>query len=603
MGRIIGIDLGTTNSVCAYMDRNDPRIVINEEGGRVTPSVVGFAKGGERFVGDIAKRQMLINPDATIHSIKRFMGRHYKDAGPDLRLVNYQVTEASNGDCTVQVGGRNFSPQELAAMILQKVRKSAEDFLGEAVTEAVITVPAYFTDRQRQATRDAGTIAGLDVLRIINEPTAAALAYVHDRKKASTIAVYDWGGGTFDISLLEVDRDVAEVRATRGNNALGGADIDRRIVDWLLDCFKAEHNLDVSGDKIVMQRLRDAAERAKLELSSAPSTEIHLPFLVSDQGGPKHLQVSMSRATFEGLAEPLFQLTIEECKRALQDARLDVGDVDEIIMVGGSSRIPRVQDLVRDLFGKPLNKTFNPDEVVAIGAAIQGGILEGEIKAVTLLDVTNFSLGIEVQGRRFARLIPKNSTIPTQKAQLVSTVVDNQRTVKIHVLQGESSDARENVSMGEFELQNIQPAPRGVPRVQVRFAIDASGIVSVSAQDLRTGVSDEIIIDAPTGLSKVEIERLRAEAEAAARKDDETRELTELRNEVEKELVMLESFLRDNRGLLPKQDIFELEQALKRGRMALLKAADKRNLESLLGYLQRFYQHLTEKLEAQARMH
>jgi molecular chaperone DnaK len=464
-------------------------------------------------------------------------------------------------------------------------------------------VPAYFTDRQRQATRDAGTIAGLDVLRIINEPTAAALAYVHDRKKASTIAVYDWGGGTFDISLLEVDRDVAEVRATRGNNALGGADIDRRIVDWLLDRFSSEHGLDVSQDKIVMQRLRDAAERAKLELSSAPTTEIHLPFLVSDQSGPKHLQVSLTRATFESLAEPLFQKTVEECKRALQDARMDVRDIDEVIMVGGSSRIPRVQELVRDLFGKPLNKTFNPDEVVAIGAAIQGGILEGEVKAVTLLDVTNFSLGIEVQGRRFARLIPKNSTIPTQKAQLVSTVVDNQRTVKIHVLQGESGDARENVSLGEFELQNIQPAPRGVPRIQVKFSIDANGIVNVSATDLRTGVADEIRIDAPTGMSRVEIERLREEAARASRDVEDGREFKTLRNDVEKELVTLEGFLRENRGLLPKQDIFELEQALKRGRMALLKAADGQNLQSLMGYLQRFHQHLSEKLEQQARMH
>ena len=603
MGRIIGIDLGTTNSVCAYMERNEPRIVINEEGGRLTPSVVGFTKNGERFVGDIAKRQMLINPDATIHSIKRFIGRRYRDATNDLRLVNYQVSESNNGDCAIAVNGRNYSPQELAAMVLQKIKKSAEDFLGESVTEAVITVPAYFTDRQRQATRDAGTIAGLDVLRIINEPTAAALAYVHDRKKASTIAVYDWGGGTFDISLLEVDRDVAEVRATRGNNALGGADIDRRIVDWLLDRFTSEHGLDVSQDKIVMQRLRDAAERAKLELSSAPSTEIHLPFLVSDQTGPKHLQVSLTRATFETLAEPLFQKTVEECRRALQDARMEVRDIDEIIMVGGSSRIPRVQELVRELFGRPLNKTFNPDEVVAIGAAIQGGILEGEVKAVTLLDVTNFSLGIEVQGRRFARLIPKNSTIPTQKSQLVSTVVDNQRTVKIHVLQGESADARENISLGEFELQNIQPAPRGVPRIQVKFSIDANGIVNVGATDLRTGVADEIRIDAPTGMSKVEIERLREEAERQSRDEDEGREFKQLRNDVEKELVTLEGFLRENRGLLPKQDIFELEQALKRGRMALLKAADGRNLQSLMGYLQRFHQHLTEKLEQQARMH
>ncbi|MCB9778376.1 MAG: molecular chaperone DnaK [Alphaproteobacteria bacterium] len=603
MGHIIGIDLGTTNSVCAFMDRTEPRIIINEEGGRVTPSVVGFTKTGERFVGDIAKRQMLINPDATIHSIKRFMGRRYRDARSDLALVNYTITEAANGDCAVAINGRTFSPQEVCAMILQKLRKSAEDFLGETVTEAVITVPAYFTDRQRQATRDAGTIAGLDVLRIINEPTAAALSYVHDRKKASTIAVYDWGGGTFDISLLSVDRDVAEVRATRGNNTLGGADIDRRIVDWLLERFRDEHGIDVSDDKIVMQRLRDSAERAKLELSSAPSTEIHLPFLVSDSSGPKHLQCSLTRATFESLAEPLFQQTLAECRNALEEARLDVGDIDEIIMVGGSSRIPRVQEMVRELFGRPLNKTFNPDEVVAIGAAIQGGILEGEVKAVTLLDVTNFSLGIETQGRRFEPLIPKNTTIPTQKTQLVSTVVDNQRTVKIHVLQGESPDSRENVSLGEFELQNIQPAPRGVPRIQVRFAIDASGIVNVSAEDLRTGISDEITIDAPTGLSKVELERAREEAQVAAEHDESAREIKGLRNMVEKELVTLESFLRENRGLLPKTDIFELEQALKRGRMALLKASDKRNLDALLRYLQRFHQHLREKMESQARMH
>lgn len=603
MGRIIGIDLGTTNSVCAYMDRNEPRVVINEEGGRVTPSVVGFTKGGDRFVGDIAKRQMLINPDATIHSIKRFMGRRFRDVTSDLRLVNYEVLEAPNGDCVISINGRTFSPQELAAMVLQKIRKSAEDFLGESVTEAVITVPAYFTDRQRQATRDAGTIAGLDVLRIINEPTAAALTYVHERKKASTIAVYDWGGGTFDISLLEVNRDVAEVRATRGNNTLGGADIDRRIVDWLLDHFTTQHGIDISQDKIVMQRLRDAAERAKLDLSTAPSTEIHLPFLVSDSDGPKHLQCTLSRTTFETLAEPLFQKTMQECRLALQDARIDVDAIDEIIMVGGSSRIPRVQELARELFAKPLNKSFNPDEIVAIGAAIQGGILEGEVKAVTLLDVTNFSLGIEVQGRRFATLIPKNSTIPTQKGQLVSTVVDNQRTVKIHVLQGESSNAGENVSLGEFELQNIQPAPRGVPRIQVKFGIDVSGIVSVSAKDLRTGLSGEIEIQSPTGMSKLEIERLRSEADQASKQDEAGHALKRLRNRVEKELVTLETFLRENHGMLPKQDIFELEQALKRGRMALLKADDARNLQSLLGYLQRFHQHLAEKLSQQASIH
>ncbi|RME25316.1 MAG: molecular chaperone DnaK [Deltaproteobacteria bacterium] len=603
MGRIIGIDLGTTNTVCAYMDRNEARIVINEEGGRVTPSVVGFSRQGERFVGDIAKRQMLINPETTVHSIKRFMGRRYRDAVGDLGLVDYTIVEARNGDCAVSINGRLYSPQELAAMVLQKIRKAAEDFLGETVTEAVITVPAYFTDRQRQATRDAGTIAGLDVMRIINEPTAAALAYVHDRKKSSTIAVFDWGGGTFDISLLEVDRDVAEVRATRGDNTLGGADIDRCIVDWLKEQFQREHGVDIGDDKIVTQRLRDAAERAKIELSAASSTEIHLPFLVSDHTGPKHLQCSLSRATFEQLAEPLFQRTIDQCRAALADARLDVSDIDEVIMVGGSSRIPRVQELVRELFGRPLNKSFNPDEVVAIGAAIQGGILEGEVKAVTLLDVTNFSLGIEVQGHRFEPLIPKNTTIPTQKAQLVSTVVDNQRTVRIHVLQGESRDARENVSLGEFELQDIQPAPRGVPRIQVKFAIDANGIVNVTARDTRTGVSEEITIEAPTGLSKVELERLRAEAAGTPQKADIDRETRELRERVEQSLVGLEAFLRENRGLLPKSDIFELEQALKRGRMALLKSNDTKNLEGLLGYLNRFQQHLREKLEQQARMH
>ncbi len=604
MGRIIGIDLGTTNSVCAYMDRNEPKIVINEEGGRITPSVVGFTKVGERFVGDIAKRQMLINPEATIHSVKRLMGRTFREAREGIRLVDYRVTAGPGGECLVDVAGRSYTPQEVSAMILQKIKKSAEDFLGEAVTEAVITVPAYFTDRQRQATRDAGTIAGLNVLRIINEPTAAALAYVHERGRASTIAVYDWGGGTFDISLLDVDRDVAEVRATRGNNALGGADIDDRIVEWLIDRFRSEHTIDVREDKIVMQRLRDAAERAKLELSAAPSTEVHLPFLVSDQHGPRHLQATLTRAAFEALAEPLFQKTIEECRKVLADAKIDPRDIDEVIMVGGSSRIPRVQQLVRELFGKALNKTFNPDEVVAIGAAIQGGMLEGEIKSVTLLDVTNFSLGIEIQGRRFAPLIPKNTTIPAQKSQLVSTVVDNQRTVKIHVLQGESLDARENVSLGEFELQDIQPGPRGVPRITVRFAIDANGIVNVSAKDQRSGVEHEISIDAPHGMSRVELERARDEASQQARVEEESKELKKLRQEVEQELVKLETFLRDRRGLLPKQDIFELEQALKRGRMALVKAsADMKNLQSLLGYLQRFHAHLAEKVRQQARTH
>lgn len=596
MGTIIGIDLGTTNSVCAYMDRGEPRIIINEEGGRVTPSVVGFSDDGERFVGDIAKRQMLINPDNTVHGIKRFMGRKYRDCREDLHLVSYSLEEGRGGDCGVRIGDRAFTPQQLSAMVLQKLKKSAEDFLGESVTEAVITVPAYFTDSQRQATRDAGTIAGLDVLRIINEPTAAALAYVHSRRATSTIAVYDFGGGTFDISLLDVGRDVAEVRATRGNNTLGGADIDKVLVRWLLDEFERQHNIDASQDRIVLQRLRDAAERAKLELSTATSTDIHLPFLLADATGPKHLQATLPRSVFEDLIRPLVAQTLQECRLALGDARLDVGQLDEVIMVGGSSRIPLVQREVEALFGRALNKSFNPDEVVAAGAAIQGGILEGEVKSVTLLDVTNFSLGIEVAGGKFATLIPKNTTIPAQKTQLVSTVIDNQRTVKIHCLQGESRVARENVSLGDFELSNIQPAPKGEPRIRVKFGIDANGIVSVSAKDMRTGIQEQITIDNPTGLSKQELEKMRMSAARDQAESDEARQVKSLRREIEQKLVTLEAFLRDHRGTLHKADIGGLEAALKRGRMALLKSSDRANLGDLLGYLSRFHSHLADKV-------
>ena len=596
MGKIIGIDLGTTNSVCAYMDRAESRVIINEEGGRVTPSVVGFSRNGERFVGDVAKRQMLINPRATIHSIKRFMGKKYRDARREIQSVNYRVTETASGDCGVEIEGRVYTPQEISAMVLQKLRRSAEDHLGESITEAVITVPAYFTDSQRQATRDASTIAGLDCLRIINEPTAAALAYVHERKRHSTIAVYDFGGGTFDISLLEVNRDVAEVLATRGNNSLGGADLDRRIVEWLIERFREDNDLDISDDAIVMQRLRDAAERAKLELSTATTTEIHLPFLVADTSGPRHLQTSLTRATFERLAEAHFQETINECKQAMTDAGLRPGDLDEIIMVGGSSRIPRVQELVQGLFRRNLNKGFNPDEVVAVGAAINAGILEGEVKAVTLLDVTNFSLGIEVQGRRFAKLIEKNTTIPSQQTQLVSTVVDNQKTVKIHVLQGENALARDNVSLGEFELTNIQPSLRGAPRIQVKFAIDSNGMVDVTAEDLRTGIAEKITIEAPTGLSKVDIERMRKEAESSEVKSSTDKALQGLRDQVERKLVSLEELIREHKPRLHKKDIFEVEQALKRGRMALIKSNDRKKLDELLTYISRYHTHLNHRL-------
>jgi molecular chaperone DnaK len=595
MGKVIGIDLGTTNSVVAYMDRREPRVIINEEGGRVTPSVVGFSKTGERFVGDIAKRQMLINPDATIHSVKRFMGKRFRESARDIPLVNYEVAENRNGDAAVKVGGRLYSPQELSAMILQKLKRSAEDFLGEPVTEAIITVPAHFNDRQRQATKDAGTIAGLNVLRIINEPTAAALAYVHDRRKNATIAVYDFGGGTFDISIVNIDREVGEVRATRGNNALGGADLDRLLVDWLAEQFKDEHGIDVSADKIVRQRLRDAAERAKIELSTAMETEIHLPFLVADESGPRHLQVRLSRARFETLAAPLFDQTITECRKVMEESKLSPADIDEVVMVGGSSRIPRVKELVKEFFGRPLNHAFNPDEVVAIGAAIQAGVLEGEVKSVTLLDVTNLSLGIEVEGRRFAKLIPKNTTIPAQKVQLVSTVVDNQRAVKVHVLQGESSLATENVSLGEFELVGLDPAPRGVPRIEVKFAIDASGIVNVSARDGR-GLQNQVTIRAPTGLSKLEIEEARSEAQAHENKREAAAETKDLRFAVEKQIVALETFLRENKAVLHRQDTTEAEQALKRGRMALAKSTDKSNLEDTSNYLKRFAAHLLDKM-------
>jgi molecular chaperone DnaK len=600
MSKIIGIDLGTTNSVACYIEHGEPRVIINEEGGRLTPSVVGFSRDGDRFVGDIAKRQLLMYPESTVHSIKRFIGRRYHEAKSDADRVNFNVIEVGDDEAMIDVGGKHYSPQQLSAFILQKVKKSAEDFLGEVVEEAVLTVPAYFTDRQRQATKDSGRIAGLEVLRIINEPTAAALAYAIRRKEPATIAVYDFGGGTFDISILDVDSDIAEVRATAGNNHLGGTDIDNRLVDWLASEFKKANGIDVTGDKMVRQRLVEAAEKAKMDLSSSMESEIHLPFLTADESGPKHLQTVLTRATFEFLVEDILGKTIEECEKALSEAKLDPASIDEVVLVGGSSRIPKVQEMIRELFGRPLNKSFNPDEVVAVGAAVQAGMLGGSVKDVTLLDVTNFSLGIEIEGRKFAKLIPKGSTVPVVRSQMVSSVIDNQSTVKIHVLQGEEPLAKDNISLGDFELTNIQPAPRGMPRIEVTFTIDTDGIVNVSARDVRTGSQQGITIHSPSSMSQQQIEEAKQELEEFDQAEDMSREMEELRHKVEKQLFSLESFLREQKLKLKKREIFDTEQALKRGRMALVKRAEMNSLQELSQYLINYHAHLRERVDAAA---
>jgi len=597
MGKIIGIDLGTTNSVACYIEHGEPRVIINEEGGRLTPSVVGFSKDGERFVGDIAKRQMVMYPENTVHSIKRFIGCTTSDIKTDIERVAYHVEDDGDGRALIKVEGKTYTPQQISAFILQKIKKAAEDFLGESVSEAVITVPAYFNDRQRQATKDAGKIAGLDVLRIINEPTAAALAYTIRRKEPATIAVYDFGGGTFDISILDVDEDIAEVRATAGNNHLGGNDIDDRIVEWLAEQFEKANKMDVRKDRMVRQRLLEAAEKAKMDLSTSMESEIHLPFLTADDSGPKHLQTVLTRATFEFLVEDILKETIGECSKALSEAKLRPEQIDEVILVGGSSRIPKVQEMVRTLFTKPLNKSFNPDEVVSVGAAVQAGMLGGSVKDVTLLDVTNFSLGIEVEGRRMAKLIPKGSTVPVVRTQLVSTVVDNQSTVKIHVLQGEEALAKDNISLGDFELTNIPPAPRGEPRIEVTFTIDTDGIVNVSARDTNTGAQQGITIHSPSAMSQQQIEEAQDDLERFEEAEETNKEVEDVRIKVEKQLFALENFLREKKLSLKKREIFDTEQALKRGRMALVKRADADSLRELSKYLVDYHAHLRERVQ------
>src|SRR5687767_7351021 len=519
MSKIIGIDLGTTNSVVAVMEGGEPTVITNPEGSRLTPSIVAFTKTGERLVGQVAKRQAVTNPENTIFSIKRFMGRKFDEVNEEMKMVPFRVVRASNGDVRISAADKEYSPPEISAMILQKLKQAAEEYLGQQVTKAVITVPAYFNDAQRQATKDAGQIAGLEVMRIVNEPTAAALAYGLDKKKDETIAVYDFGGGTFDISILEVGEGVVEVKATNGDTHLGGDNLDQRIIDWIIDEFKKDQGIDLSKDKMALQRLKEAAEKAKMELSTVQETEITLPFVTADATGPKHLSLKLSRSKFEALVDDILQRTMGPCKQALQDAGVKPSEIDEVVLVGGSTRIPKVQQLVKELFGKEPHRGVNPDEVVAVGAAVQAGVLGGEVKDVLLLDVTPLSLGIETLGGVFTKLIERNTTIPTRKSETFSTAADSQTSVEIHVLQGERPMARDNRTLGKFHLVGIPPAPRGVPQVEVTFDIDANGILNVSAKDTATGKQQNITITASSGLTKDEVARMVKDAEAHAAED------------------------------------------------------------------------------------
>ncbi|MCL6543852.1 MAG: molecular chaperone DnaK [Bryobacteraceae bacterium] len=562
MSKIIGIDLGTTNSVVAVMEGGQPVVIPNQEGSRTTPSVVGFAKSGERLVGQVAKRQAVTNPENTVYSIKRFMGRRISEVTEEMKMVPYKVVRGPNDDVRVSIGGKLYSPPEISAMILTKLKEAAEAYLGEKVTKAVITVPAYFNDSQRQATKDAGKIAGLEVMRIINEPTAAALAYGLDKKKDETIAVYDFGGGTFDISILEVGEGVVEVKSTNGDTHLGGDNIDQRIIDWIVDEFKKEHGIDLSKDQMALQRLKEAAEKAKIELSTLLETEINLPFITADASGPKHLVMKLTRARFEQMVEDILMRTVGPCKQALADAGLTPSQIDEVVLVGGSTRIPRVQQIVRDLFGKEPHKGVNPDEVVAIGAAVQGGVLGGEVKDVLLLDVTPLSLGIETLGGVFTKLIERNTTIPTRKSEIFSTASDNQTSVEIKVYQGERAMAADNRLLGVFQLVGIPPAPRGVPQIEVTFDIDANGILNVSAKDRATGNEQKITITSSSGLSKEEVEKIARDAEAHAAEDRRRREEVEARNRADSMVYNVEKMLKEHRSKISDADAANIEAAI-----------------------------------------
>ena len=598
MSKVIGIDLGTTNSVVAVLEGGDPKVIANSEGGRTTPSVVAFSKEAERLVGQVAKRQAVTNPENTVFSIKRFMGRKYSEVSEEQKMVPYKVVEASNGDARISASGKMYSPPEVSAMILQKLKQAAEDYLGEKVTKAVITVPAYFNDSQRQATKDAGQIAGLEVLRIVNEPTAAALAYGLDKKKDETIAVYDFGGGTFDISVLEVGEGVVEVKATNGDTHLGGDNLDQRVIDWIVSEFKKDQGIDLSKDKMALQRLKEAAEKAKCELSTTMETEINLPFVTADASGPKHLALKLTRAKLEQITDDLLQRSMGPVRQALKDAGLEPKDIDEIVLVGGMTRMPKIQQIVQDYFGKEPHKGVNPDEVVAVGAAIQAGILAGEVKDVLLLDVTPLSLGIETLGGVMTRLIERNTTIPAKKTEVFSTAADSQTSVEIHVLQGERELARDSRTLGKFHLVGIPPAPRGVPQIEVTFDIDANGILHVSAKDRATGKAQAITITASSGLAKDEVEKMVREAEAHSGEDRKKRELIDLRNQADSLAYSVEKLVGENPGKVGEAEAKAIAEAVAAARKAA-EGEDAAAIKAAIENLTKHSHKLAEELYKQ----